>query len=223
MEKLVILADGVVRNEVPLDKKELSIGRDPKCDIFLDDPLVSRQHAKMVQIYDDYYLEDLESTNGTLLNDRRVRKHVVTEGDVLKIGSHELRVLDAEVVEGLEASRDDLDETISVRPKHQTSAKPKQRTEIRGRTKPGWIRYLSGANEGETLPLNKSLITIGRPGDKVAVITRRPQGFFLLHLGGDSLPSINGKRVERGGVELHHGDTIDVGETRVQVYFGEQP
>jgi pSer/pThr/pTyr-binding forkhead associated (FHA) protein len=85
------------------------------------------------------------------------------------------------------------------------------------------VRHLGGPNKGETVPLSKSLVTIGRPGEKVAVITRRPQGFFLLHLGGDSFPSINGKPVKRGGVELHHGDIIEIDDTRVQVFFGEQP
>jgi pSer/pThr/pTyr-binding forkhead associated (FHA) protein len=220
MEKLVILSDGVVRKEILLNKKELSIGRDPNCDVYLDDPLVSRQHAKMVQIFEDYFLEDLESTNGTLLNHRKVSKHVVRQGDILKIGSYELRVLGAENAEGLEASGDELDKTVSIRPKQAVA---KQRTEIRGRTKPGWVRHLGGPNKGETVPLNKSLVTIGRPGEKVAVITRRPQGFFLLHLGGDSFPALNGKPVKRGGVELHHGDIIEIDDTRVQVFFGEQP
>lgn len=218
MEKLVILADGVVQKEISLDKKELLIGRDPASDICLDGPMVSRQHAKLVQLFDNHFLEDLESTNGTLLNDRRVRKHVVKEGDILKIGSYELRVLDAENAAGSEESEDDLDKTVFIRPKQ---AGTKQKKEIRTSKKLGWVRHLGGPNKGETVPLNRSLMTIGRPGEKVAVITRRPQGFFLLHLGGESFPDINGKPVTRGGVELSHGDIIQIGDTRVQVFFGD--
>ena len=220
MDKLAIMADGLVQKEIPLNKKEVSIGRDPASDIHLEDPMVSRQHAKIVQIFEDYFLEDLESTNGTLLNERRVRKHVVRAGDILKIGSYELRFLDADNAAGPEGSADDLDKTVSISLR-QAGTKPKTKPHIK--TKSGWLRHLGGANEGETVPLSKSLMTIGRPGEKVAVITRRPQGFFLLHLGGDSFPNINGKPVKRGGVELRHRDIIEIGDTRVQVFFGEQP
>lgn len=216
MEKLVIIADGDIVDEFSVDKKELLVGRDPACEVHVNDPLVSRHHAKLIKIYGEYYLEDLGSTNGTSLNKRKVKKHVLKHGDVIQFGSVEVRFESDRAASEL----DELDKTVVLRPGSKVAGKDVNHASgASSKAQAGWVRYLRGPNEGETLQITKTVYTIGQPGEKVAVIARRPQGFFLLQLAGGSFPMVNKKPVKRGGVKLSHGDIIDVGNVRAEVIF----
>ncbi|MES9857949.1 MAG: FHA domain-containing protein [Sedimenticola sp.] len=220
MEKLVILKDDVLIREVPMDASSISIGRDSDASITLDDPSVSRLHAQITRIYTDYYVEDLESTNGTQHNGRPVKKHILREGDRLSIGSYKLRYDSDEA----DSEEDDLDKTVLIRPdalRKEPSVAPSPKPPRAGvMPKVALLHFFRGPLKGQQDQITRSLYTIGKPGSAVAVIARRPQGFYLLHIGGPSLPKINDKEIKgSGGVPLHQGDVIEVGEHLLEISF----
>ena len=208
MPKMVLYSNGTVSDEFPLDKQKIDIGRDPGCEISLNDPSVSRRHANLTRIFSDYYVEDLDSTNGTILNQRNVKKHLLKHGDVLQVGNFELHFRDEE-----QETSDDLDKTMVIRPKSRP--KPAGQPLPHSSQHRGALRYMSGPDNGTTKPLSRALVTLGQPGGDVAVIARRPQGFYLLHVGGKSFPKINGKDSDKGGVQLNEGDIIEVGNLKM--------
>lgn len=211
MPKLVISKEEQALTEWALGDKETVIGRDADCDVHLDDPAVSRHHAKVARIYTGYFIEDLHSTNGLTLNGRRVRKHMLKDGDLVQIGTHEIRYT-------AEAVAADLDKTVVLGPrgvqrKRIAAPPPSERA---GRA---YIRFLSGPDRGDSKLVDKSLYTLGEAGGNLAVISRRAHGYFLLHLGGDVDTTLNGAEVHGAGVKLASGDRIEVGEMELEFYL----
>lgn len=224
MAKIVSLVGGQVAMEWALGEAEILIGRGGDCRIQLNHPSVSRHHAKLTQFQGHYFVEDLQSTNGVIVNGQRVHKRLLKHGDVLHIGSHELRCL-------LQPERQapvDLDQTLVLQrpglerptPASALPAAPAQRDHRSesNRSEPGraQVRFLNGPAQGQSRPVDKALYTLGVPGGHLAVISKRTQGYFLLHLGGTSVTTLNGVAVHGGGVRLNHRDIIQVGETRVE-------
>lgn len=210
MAKLALLKDGEQVGEFPLESQEVSIGRDVHADIRLNDPSVSRHHARILKIHTDFYVEDLNSTNGTQLNGRSIKKHVLKPDDLFVIGSNELRFV-VDEAQGAEAEAPP-DQVVPEKPAVPRSAHKKAN-----------LRFFRGPDKGITIRIDRALYTIGKPGGDVAAIARRPQGFFLLHIGGDNYPRINEKEIESGGagVQLNEGDMIQVGEHLAEITFEE--
>jgi pSer/pThr/pTyr-binding forkhead associated (FHA) protein len=218
MPKLVLVAEGKVLAEWSLNAEEAVIGRDGDCEVRIDDPSVSRHHARVARIFAGYVIEDLNSTNGVNLNGRRVRKHMLRNGDVVQVGTHELR-FDAE--EGAAADAGDLDKTVVLtarapirESRRQRIAAPPPSERVGG----AYVRYLTGPEHGDSRLIDKSLFTIGEPGGNLAVISRRAQGYFLLHLGGEVVTTLNRREVHGAGVKLSSGDRITVGDTELEFY-----
>ena len=97
MAKLVVKHEGIVLKEFPIDSQSMTIGRNAGNDIQLDDAAVSGKHAKIdivpnayLEGHDDIYIEDLNSTNGTMVNNLPVKRHLLKNGDILQIGKHRL-------------------------------------------------------------------------------------------------------------------------------------
>jgi len=215
MERVIISKDGVEEEVIPLDAAQLAIGRDPKLEITLSDPSVSRRHARLVRIFRDFFIEDLGSTNGTFLNEHAVGKHILKHGDLLRIGSYTLRYLAQDEVV------DDLDKTV-VLPPSVSRARPVAATGgvRQRRSKCAVLHFFRGEKKGRRERMERALYPIGRPGGVVAAIARRPQGYFLLHIGGDPHPRINDQEISRsGGVLLHEGDLVEVGENLLEIHF----
>lgn len=101
MALIVQLHEGVAVNKCSLDQPSLRIGRSPECDIFIDDAVVSTDHAVIERIESpdskgvvDYYLEDRNSTNGTFLNDQRTTRQKLEHEDVIRIGWASFKFID---------------------------------------------------------------------------------------------------------------------------------
>lgn len=218
MEKLVIKKNDTLVNEIALDKQVVTIGRDLESDLQLNDPSVSRHHATIRRIYTDLYIEDLGSTNGTQLNGLSITKHVLKPGDRLAIGSYLLELVAAE-----ESVEDDLEKTVVMQPEAVAAGRAKRPRPVRKLLpKHATLRFFRGPNKGSMEKIDRSLFTIGKPGENVAVIARRPQGFYLLHIGGSSFPRINNKEIDsKGGVQLQEGDVVEVGEYMAEISFGQ--
>ena len=215
---LVLTLNQSVLGEFSLDKERLLIGRKPENDIQVDNLAVSGQHAAIITILNDSFLEDLDSTNGTFVNGKLVKKHALKHGDVITIGKHELKYVNDDAT----TDDQDFEKTMIIRPgmaSHAAAAAKAEETappppagigsQVAAEDMPlGKIQVLSGPGAGKELELKKALITLGRPGVQVAVITRRPQGYFITHVEGKH-PLVNGDSI---GAQAHALKDHDVGE-----------
>lgn len=216
MGKLTVMNGAKTIRTVDLEAERTTIGRHPDNDIQLQDNAVSGKHAVVMTILSDSFLEDLNSTNGTLVNGRQVAKHPLADGDVVTLGQHTLRYESA-----VQVDESALEQTMILRP-GQMAAAAEQAGERLGAmpaaepSKPlaGKLRLMSGANAGRELELTKALTTIGRPGIQVAAVTRRPDGFYLVHVGGQDSnskrPVVNGESIGVHARQLENGDTIEL-------------
>ena len=199
MGKLVLMHNGTVVREFVLDKERTTVGRKPSNDIHLDEPTVSGVHAVFL-ILQHVYVEDLNSTNGVLLNGKKISKRQLENNDVINIGKHELKFIDDQ--------KNSFDSTVVL-----TANEVKQATEEVVK-KNFIVKVISGPNKGSVLELTRAYTTLGKPGGQVAVIARRGDGYFLMQMGGSvdgiSHPKINGKELLTTSVPLNSGDELEV-------------
>jgi predicted component of type VI protein secretion system len=220
MERLTIQRDGTVLHSVTLDKDVITIGRDSKAEIQLDDASVSRRHATLTKINSRFFVEDLGSTNGTFLNRKKISMHILKNGDQVMVGHFTLR-FETDVDED-EEEGEELEKTVIFAPSKLTRhIPPARKAVVAVAPKTALLRFKGGRYDGQAKKIEGSLYTLGQPGGDVAVIARRPQGFFLLHIGGNTFPKINGVQItSTRGVKLEEGDQIEVGTITAIISFG---
>src|SRR5437667_11693977 len=119
MAKLILSMDNLVLKEIALTKERTTIGRKPHNDIQIDNLAVSGEHAVIVTILQDSFLEDLGSTNGTVVNGQPSKKHFLQNNDIIELGKYKLRYVNEAVVGPAKAA--DFERTMVLRP---GSAKP---------------------------------------------------------------------------------------------------
>ncbi len=250
MAKLILSVDGTVLKEITLSKERTTLGRKPHNDIPVDNLAVSGEHAAIITILNDSFIEDLNSTNGTLVNGKPIKKHFLQNNDVIEIGKHRLKYFnDAPVA----SSAGDFEKTMIIRkpaaggapppamaqaPKPMASNPPEAHLAPRPVAAPApaaqpaaaandpnnpardsAIQVLSGAAAGRTLDLTKNLTTIGKPGVQVAVITRRPTGFFITHVEGAVFPTINGVALGGQAKQLGDHDLIEIAGIKMEFFY----
>jgi hypothetical protein len=233
MAKLILSMDGLVLKEIVLGKERTTIGRKADNDIQIDNLAISGHHAAIVCIKDDAFLEDLNSTNGTYVNGQSVRKHVLKDLDVIELGKYRLKYTAEAAADRMSAESIDTGEPTAM----GSDAKPGARalrsdaaTQVfppegqpeggGGPALPvGMIQVLSGGNAGRQFPLTKSLTTLGRPGVQVAVVTRRPQGFYITHVEGASFPTVNGRSLGAQAHKLEDHDIIDIADIKMEFFL----
>ena len=255
MAKLILSMDGLVLKEIPLAKERTTIGRKPHNDIQIDNLAVSGEHAVIVTILNDSFLEDLGSTNGTVVNGNPVKKHFLQNNDVIELGKYKLKFLGEASGAGAGGDKADFEKTMVLRPasarqtggealrtspgSQRAAAMPQAAAAVAGiadatKTVPpapqpaaprpagqplGAIQLLSGANAGKELELNKPLTTLGKPGVQVAVLTRRPQGYFITHVEGSSRPAVNGQQIGAAPHALKDHDVIELAGVKMEFFI----
>ncbi|WP_079437071.1 FHA domain-containing protein [Zoogloea sp. LCSB751] len=221
MPRLILSMDGLVLKEMTLEKERTTIGRKPHNDIQIDNLAISGEHAAIVTILNDAFLEDMNSTNGTYVNGQPVKKHVLKSNDVIELGKYRLKYL-ADSAPGSEQ-----DEAMSYAQAAVTtdtalaSNAPADLTSTNAATPVGalgMIQILSGAHAGRTLELSKSLTTLGKPGTQVAVITRRPHGYFITHVEGTVFPVVNGRALDAQAHRLNDNDIIEIAGVKMEFF-----
>ena len=274
MAKLILSMDGLVLKEIPLSKERTTIGRKPHNDIQIDNLAVSGEHAVIVTILADSFLEDLGSTNGTFVNGKTVKKHFLQNNDVIELGKYKLKYISEAVAGAVKAA--DFEKTMVLRPgamkkppepppapaaapahtataptpapaapAAEGSGKSYADTQVgvtaasvaaaraaapaepaapaapvtRPPVRHAMLKLMSGANAGKELELTKPLTTLGKPGVQVAVITRRPQGFFITHVEGANKPTVNGKPIEQQAHALADHDVIELAGVKVEFFY----
>jgi len=282
MAKLILSVDGQVLKEYNLSKERTLIGRKAHNDIQIDNLAVSGEHAAIITILNDSFIEDLGSTNGTMVNGKPIKKHFLQNNDVVEIGKHKLKYFndapaqasaadfektmiirnpakaappppkpaDAGLGETVTNLKPGSDATRPVPPSEQTSppapapkpapvaeapkpaAPPPPPPPPRAEPEPApaaaaggtplreaAIQVLSGAAAGRTLDLTKNLTTIGKPGLQVAVITKRPNGYFITHVEGATYPTLNGASLGAQAHPLNDHDLIEIAGVKMEFFY----
>jgi hypothetical protein len=317
--KLILSMDGLVLKEIPLSKERTTIGRKPHNDIQIDNLAISGEHAVIVTILNDSFLEDLNSTNGTYVNGQPIKKHFLQNSDVIELGKYRLKYVAEQTQVGAGAA--DYEKTMVLRPgaMHRPGGEappppappPRAFTDTQAGMRPaatqpprsplapgqpgtaappgagmaagsagtgtapprsmpgapgtgsmplesamggrgtasvppgvplggaqrapaapaagagatlrpgsvGVIQLLTGANAGKELELTKTLTTVGKPTVQVAVITRRPQGYFITHVEGASFPIVNGKTLDAQAHPLGDHDVIELAGVKMEFFL----
>jgi len=205
MAKIILTVDGAVLKEVPLTKERSTIGRRANNDLVIDHVAISGQHAVIVAMNNDYFLEDLNSTNGTQVNGQPVKKHFLRDNDVINLAPYKVRFI-ADDANTPKREPGKLIERAVGTVKDSDPASAKQ---------VACIRVLSGASAGKEITLSKPLTTVGRPGVQVAVITHRKHGYFLTHVEGNNFPVVNGESIGSNARLLKFDDIIDLSGTQM--------
>ena len=227
MAKLTYSSSGQLQDWVLVPNQPVTIGRDVECQIRINDPAVSRHHARLVCLYEEWFVEDLRSTNGTFVNQARVMKQILNPRDVLRIGDQELQFVNETQAE----VEDDANKTVRIKPvsRHSLSTQPPAAEPVVAAAAAAppapaspasasasgnllaSVEFLTGPFQGTRQAINKALFTIGRAGGNLAVISRRVHAYQLMHLGGDEVSTVNGVPVHGKGILLSDGDVIVVG------------
>ena len=275
MARLILSLDNQVLAEYNMTKERYTIGRLPDNDVRIDNPAVSGHHSLIINILNDSFLEDLNSTNGTYVNGKLIKKHALQHGDVITIGHHQLRFSDQQAPE---PEQDEFEKTMVI-PSGQQNAEqlamaekaadaaaaaaaaadaeadaaasvrldPEEAEPLTGSPPPpppppstyketaaplhtstttgidpstapnalpmAKLQVLSGAFAGRELELTKALTTLGRPGVQVAAITRRAEGYYIVHVEsgkeGD-FPLVNGQPIGAQARKLADNDVVQL-------------
>ena len=228
MARLVLSLDGQVMAEYNMNKERYTIGRLPDNDIRIDNAAVSGHHSLIINILNDSFLEDLNSTNGTYVNGKLIKKHALQHGDVVTVGHHQLRFVEDD------EAQDEFEKTMVIQPSSRPVEKVRAAAEVAEKASPSLsataksralndnsaaalkkakLQVLSGAFAGRELELSKALTTLGRPGVQVAAITRRAEGYFIVHVdsGKDNdFPLLNGNAIGAQATRLADNDVIQL-------------
>lgn len=237
MARLILSLDGQVLAEYNMNKERYTIGRLPDNDVRIDNPAVSGHHSLIINILNDSFLEDLNSTNGTYVNGKLIKKHALQHGDVVTVGHHQLRFVDVQTDVD---EQDEFEKTMVITPGSAMASQAAKRAKdvaaapaptpppapVAASLRPAGVapdaqatlqvaklQVLSGAFAGRELELNKALTTLGRPGVQVAAISRRADGFFIIHVesgtAGD-YPLVNGTAIGQQARKLNNNDVIQL-------------
>jgi len=275
MAKLILSLDDVVLQDIPLTKERTTIGRKPHNDIHIDNLAVSGEHAVITTIMNDCILEDLGSTNGTLVNGVLAKRHVLRNNDLIELGKYKLKFVGVAPTATTQAPTPaDYEKTMVWRPgtakppagvpgtagptagpphapPHVASPIPVPLQTAGPTPAPahasayaqapaaaagasayvgaaatsgagGVVRLLSGPRAGRDLKLVKPLTTLGKPGTQVAVITRRPQGYFIAHVEGPPT-QVNGRPIGTSPQALKDGDNFEIADVRMEFLQRDEP
>lgn len=266
MAKLILSLDNALLSEYTLDKERTTVGRRPSNDIHIDNLAVSGEHAAIIQMGKDYFIEDLDSTNGTLVNAKAIKKHLLQHADVIEFGKYQLKYINEAALAniGMGGGEEDFEKTMIIRPSAMkameppkkpaepapamgvppvpppASASPVRPTPISADAPAAAagtassapaptaangditarIQVLNGSSSGRELILNKALTTLGKPGVQVAVITKRPNGYFITHVEGGTFPIVNGTSTGAQAFALKDHDVIELAGVKMEFYLG---
>jgi pSer/pThr/pTyr-binding forkhead associated (FHA) protein len=212
MPKMIVSIDGVVIKEVQLTKDRTTLGRRPYNDIVIDNLAVSGEHAVIQLAGTDVSLEDLNSTNGTYINGKAVKKQQLANNDTIEIGKYKIKYVNEQQEAGFER-------TMVIKAGAAGLGAPSPSAVPAATPAPvsnAAIKVLSGAAAGREVPLVKVVTTIGKPGVAVAAITKRPHGFVVAHVEGTSKPTLNGQPIGAEPVTLKDGDVLELAGTQMQ-------
>jgi len=230
MARLILSLDDKVMAEYNMTKERYTIGRLSDNDVRIDNPTISGYHSLIINILNDSFLEDLNSTNGTYVNGKLIKKHALQHGDVVSIGKHQLRYVDSAAEEAeqndefartmvIDESEDVAQHAVGANGAGNagtgaTSASLTMPPEKGPRPIPvAKVQVLNGSFAGREVPLNKAVTTLGRPGAQVIAITRRSDGYNIVQVENSpdrTPPNVNGEALAAQARVLSDNDVIEI-------------
>lgn len=234
MPKLLLKFNAAVIKEIVVDKDALTVGRKPDNDVVIDNPAISGHHCRLTKEGGSYYVEDLDSTNGTFVNEKKIKKSGLKHNDVVGVAKHALVFLeDAPPPSAAgEAPAQRADATMMLSPQKQAElvAASASSAKAAGAEKAGWLRIIQGV-VGEPEYELKGMSTYIGKSDRVQIqikgsglfgsapevaasVHRKTEGFVLVAVT-DGYPAVNGSKVS-GSVVLKDGDLIECGATAMK-------
>jgi FHA domain len=259
MARLILSLDGQTLAEYNMTKERYTVGRLPDNDIRIDNAAVSGHHSLLINILNDSFLEDLNSTNGTYVNGKLIKKHALQHGDVITVGHHQLRYVDDQAQQ---APEDEFEKTMVIQPSGQMEKQVAQAARVADaaasaaaasapRPAPppaaaasrrsfaptvtqdvdesavpalplAKLQVLSGTFAGRELELVKTLTTLGRPGVQVAAITRRAEGYYIVHVESgktEGFPHVNGMAIGAQARKLQDNDVIQLAGVKMGFFL----
>lgn len=224
--KVILKINESILKEVEITQPEFTIGRRPDNDLVIDHAAVSGRHAKIVKVQSVFFLEDLGSTNGTFVNDRRIERKQLLDTDVVTIGKHRLIFRD-EVNKGRPSAQqkfNGFDKT--------TVMTGQKLRESRAAHKVGVVQIISGRTDRKEYKLTKRLTIIGSQNQATirltgyfapkiaAMIGRRGAGYFISTSEDVKTIHVNNKAV-KGQADLKDGDLLEVKGVKMYFYLKE--
>ena len=232
MAKIQIKFKDAVIKEVPLTQDPLTIGRRTGNDIVIDNQAISGSHARIFQEDQTYFIEDLNSLNGTFLNGQKVSKYALKQGDIILIGNHTIEFLSDKPPEADAAKPGirgrSMNETMVLSPSDQKKILAStEKVEVLG----GFI-IIEGSTDKKDYLLKDRITTIGKDDGAVirikgffapkvaALVNRRKEGYFINPSSGKDL-KINDQKVAQR-YDLKDGDIVEIGDLKMQFYIKEE-
>ena len=230
MVKLLLKFNGALMKELPMEKNEIAIGRKPENDLVVDNPSVSGRHCRVVLEGDNYFIEDLNSTNGTFLRDQKITRSPLHDGDVIAIAKHTVEFVNEEeaLVRSMtppakEAVSSDATVVMAAPP-----SAPKA-----GSERIGHLRVLVG-DSAQPHALTHLTTYIGKSDqaqiklkglfapDLAACVAKKPEGYFITALKGDTVKWNGQPIMDQAQVPLKEGDLVDVGSLKMMFFLQEK-
>lgn len=245
MAKLILSLDNAVLSEHLLNKEYIAIGRRLTNDIHLHHLEISGEHAAILKMGNDFYVEDLNSTNGTLVNSKLIKKQLLQHADLIGVGRFQLTYINDAVHSSASMHNEKIsfEKTVlilssAIKPKQTLPAKkpveittaanltglvsvmaPPNSAPKKDKKTIGKIHVLTGTRSGHELVLNKAMTTLGKAGEQVAVITKRASGYFITHVEGQVFPIVNGASVGAQAFALTNHDVIELVGVKMEFYL----
>lgn len=209
MPKLIVSMDGAEFVRVTLEKERTTLGRRPYNDIVLNHLMVSGEHCAFLKNADQrVYVEDLGSTNGTLVNGAVIhQRQQLSSQDLVQIGNFEIRYIDRDQMA--------IEATSAVRPTDVMSLQDTGLNGTNGRLRAS-LKMLAGASMGLEIPLVKAVTIFGQPSVGVVSISHRRDGYYVTHVEGMKMASLNGRPLGSAAVALNHHDVLDLADMAME-------
>ena len=213
---LVLKKDGVILRRLVASHRRITIGRKADSDLVIDAPAVSSEHAVINRTPDQFFYEDLDSTNGSHINGERVDYGMLYDGDVIQLGDYSIEFLMQDATQTGWREPAGLDQPAKPVDLRRV---PIPLADIEPASKPtALIRMLNGLSAGKEWVLDKPLTTIGYPPRHVAVLMTLKDGYAFANVEGDALTMINGLRVTSSQL-LVEGDMLKMGDVEAVFLF----
>ncbi len=225
MAKLVLSSGGSIVYQCFLDKARVNIGRAPHNQVVIDDPAVGEEHAVIIPVGNDHILQNLQSVNGTLVNGSRVVRQILQHGDVMQFGAFYAALSESKNVCGQRLGAHDAYHRAAASVSILRSSNPARPPKWSACRLRAWqalvfrkaaVKVIAGSGAGDTIPLDRVVATFGNPGKQLAVVTRRPHGYFITHVEGRRYPRVNRRSIGKEARVLHHGDVIEVADEKLE-------
>jgi len=242
MPKLLLKFNAAVIKEIPFDKDSFSVGRKQDNDIVIDNPAISGHHCKISLQGGTYVVEDLDSTNGTYVNEKKIKKSGLHHNDVVGIAKHALVFIEIPAPDAKATVKEPAgDATVVIAPEKQAelvaAATAAAKESDNKPKKMGYLRILKGVvgqveyelkgtstyignSDRVQIPIKSAGMFSAAP-EVAASILRKPDGYFLMALE-DGFPVVNGAKVS-GNILLKEGDLIECGATTMQFSLKDAP